>query len=138
MEQKAIFSNEKTLTDILLICKGWYDKTKYKTPLEAMNAYYHKYYGCHDIEMDKAFAIHLFLQPLVLRAIEIKPKIARYIFEPSYSMIDNKELFVDVMYERLMGVIQMIEHNMFDLSEYNDMFQKAEECKYEDETIGII
>ena len=42
------------------------------------------------------------------------------------------------MYERLMGVIQMIEHGMFDLSDYQYMFQKAEECKYEDETIGII
>ena len=27
---------------------------------------------------------------------------------------------------------------LFDLSEYEDMFVKAEECNYEDETIGII
>lgn len=53
-------------------------------------------------------------------------------------LITYKELFVDVMYERLIGVIQMIEHDMFDLSGYQYMFQKAEECKYEDETIGII
>ena len=42
------------------------------------------------------------------------------------------------MYDRLMGLIQMIEHGVFDLSEYEDMFEKAKACNYEDETIGII
>ena len=50
---------DKILTDILLICKGWYNKTLYHNTLEAFNAYYHKYYGCEDIAMDKAFAEYL-------------------------------------------------------------------------------
>ena len=129
---------DKTLTDILLICKGWYNKTLYHNILEALNAYYHKYYGCEDIIMDKAFAIFLFLKPLALRAIEIKPSLARYIFEPQYSVIDNKEIFSEVMYDRLLGLIQIIETRMFDLSEYTDMFAKAEQYNYEDESIGII
>ena len=129
---------DKTLTDILVICKGWYNKKIYHNLLEAFNAYYHKYYGCEDITIDKAFAIYLFLRPLVLKAIEIKPALARYIFDPIYSNIDNKEPFAEVMYNRLIGVIQMIEKGMFDLSDYNDMFAKAEECNYEDESIGII
>lgn len=129
---------DKTLTDILVICKGWYNKKIYHNLLEAFNAYYHKYYGCEDITMDKAFVIYLFLRPLVLKAIEIKPALARYIFDPIYSIIDNKEPFAEVMYNRLIGVIQMIEKDMFDLSDYNDMFAKAEECNYEDESIGII
>ena len=129
---------DRTLTDILLICKGWYNKTLYHNTLEAFNAYYHKYYGCEDIVMDKAFAEYLFLRPLALKAIKIKPTLARYIFEPTYSIINNKEVFSEVMYDRLMGLIQMIEKGMFDLSEYEDMFLKAEECNYEDETIGII
>lgn len=129
---------DKTITDILLICKGWYNKTLYHNTLEALNAYYHKYYGCEDITMDKAFAIFLFLKPLALRAIEIQPSLARYIFEPTYSVIDNKENFSEVMYARLMGLIQMTEKGTFDLSEYKDMFAKAEECNYEDESIGII
>ena len=38
---------DKTLTNVLLISKGWY-KQLYKNELEALNAYYHKYYGCED------------------------------------------------------------------------------------------
>ena len=129
---------DKTLTDILVICKGWYNKELYNNPLEAMNAYYHKYYGCEDIVMDKAFAEYLFLRPLTLKTIEIKPVLARYIFEPQFSVLGNKEPFAEIMYDRLMGLIQMIEHGMFDLSEYEEMFEKAKACNYEDETIGII
>lgn len=130
---------DKTLTDVLLICKGWYNKQLYKNELEALNAYYHKYYGCEDITMDKAFAEYLFLRPIALKAIEVKPCLARYIFEPICSKnIENKQYFAEIMYDRLMGLIQMIEHGVFDLSEYEDMFEKAKACNYEDETIGII
>ena len=83
-----------------MICKGWYNKTLYDSPLEAFNAYYHKYYGCEDITVDKQFAICLFLKPLALKAIEIKPTLARYIFEPAFSVIRNKEQFSEVMYDR--------------------------------------
>ena len=129
---------DKTLTDIMLICKGWYNKEKYHSILEALNGYYHKYYSCENIIMDKAFAEYLFLRPLVLTAIEIKPTLARYIFEPIYSPLDNKEPFIDIMYNRLIGLIQMIDKDMFDLSDYQDMFDKAEKCNYEDDTIGVI
>lgn len=130
--------DDKTLKDILVICKGWYNKEKYPNALKAMNAYYHKYYGCEDIEMDKAFAIHLFLTPLVLKAIKIEPTLARYIFEPSYSIVNNNENYVDIMYSRMLALIQMIEHNTFDLSDYEEMFNKAEKNHYTDKTIGII
>ena len=129
---------DKTLTDILMICKGWYNKTLYDSPLEAFNAYYHKYYGCEDITMDKSFAIHLFLKPLVLKAIEIKPTLAMYIFEPACSAISSKEQFSEVMYDRLIGLVRMIEKGMFDLSEYDEIFAKAKERNYEYESIGII
>lgn len=128
----------ETMTDILLICKGWYDKTKYNDVLEAFNAYYHKHYGCEDIIMDKAFAEYLFLRPLALYAIEVKPKIARYMFDPIYSPLNNKQPFGEIMYDRLMGLIQMIDKDTFDLSRYQEMFQKAEACNYKDDTIGII
>ena len=128
----------KTLTDTLLISKGWYNKQLYKNELEALNAYYHKYYGCEDITMDKAFAISLFLKPIALKAIEIKPTLARYIFESISNMFDEDASYTEIMYDRLMGLIQMIEHGMFHLSEYEDMFEKAKACNYEDETIGII
>lgn len=130
---------DKTLTDILLISKGWYNKKIYKNTLEAFNAYYHKHYGCEDITMDKAFAENLFLRPLVLEAIQIKPVLARYIVEPHHAMIDNQEqTFSEIMYDRMLWLIQMVEHGMFDLSEYEDMFENAKACNYEDITIGII
>ena len=128
----------ETMTNILLICKGWYDKTKYNDVLEAFNAYYHKHYWCEDIIMDKAFVEYLFLRPLALHAIEIKPKIARYMFDLIYSPLDNKQPFGEIMYDRLMGLIQMIDKDTFDLSKYQEMFQKAEACNYKDDTIGII
>ena len=128
----------ETMTDILLICKGWYDKTKYNGVLEAFNAYYHKHYGCEDIIMDKEFAEYLFLRPLALHAIEVKPKLARYIFDPIYHPLDINQPFGEIMYDRLMGLIQMIDKDTFDLSRYQEMFQKAEACNYKDDTIGII
>ena len=129
---------DKTLTDILMICKGWYNKTLYGSTLEAFNAYYHKYYGCEDIAMDKSFAIHLFLKPLALKAIEIKPTLAMYIFEPTYSAISSKEQFSEVMYDRLIGLEKKKKKGMFDLSEYDEIFAKAKERNYEYESIGII
>lgn len=136
--KQSIPESDKTLKDILVISKGWYNKKLYHNPLEAFNAYYHKYYGCEGITMDKAFAEYLFLRPLALKAIEIKPVLARYIFEPTYSVIGNNELFSEIMYDRLMGLIQMIKKGIFDLSEYEEIFKKAKECNYEDESIGII
>lgn len=130
---------DKTLTDVLLISKGWYNTQIYNNELEALNAYYHKYYGCENITMDKAFAENLFLRPIALKAIEVKPRLARYIFEPACcESIENKKSFSDIMYDRLIVLINMIESGTFDLSEYEDMFVKAKACNYEDETIGII
>lgn len=34
-----------TAKDIILLCKGWYDKEKYPTILEALKQYYRKYYS---------------------------------------------------------------------------------------------
>lgn len=67
-----------------------------------------------------------------------KPALARYIFEPTYSIIGNKEVFAEVMYDRLLRLIHMIEKDMFDLSEYVDMYVKAVDCDYKDDSIGII
>ena len=57
---------DNTLIDIMLICKGWYNKQLYKDKLSAMQAYYDKYYtyGESQVELTKDFALHLFLQPL--------------------------------------------------------------------------
>lgn len=130
---------DKTMTDVLMICKGWYNTKLYHDKLEALNAYYHKCCGCENVTMDKAFAVYLFLKPLALKAIEIKPSLARYIFEPVCSINSSEEPFSEVMYDRLIGLIQMIDYGVFDLSEYADMVRKAKGCDYDDDaSIGII
>ena len=127
---------DKTLTDVLLICKGWYNKNLYNNELDALNAYYHKYYGCDNITMDKTFAMHLFLQPLALKAIEIKPTLAKYIFDPICNC--ENESYTDRMYKQLLRLIMMITSDMFDLNDYQNMIKKAEDSHYQDKTIGII
>ena len=128
---------DKTLIDVLLICKGWYNKEQYSNVLVALNAYYHKFYGCEDIIMDKSFALHLFLKPLVLKAIEIDSSLTQHIFEESCSFHKNK-LFNEEMYDRCLKLIIYIKHDTFDLSAYQDMFDKLTEKDYVDNTIGII
>lgn len=128
----------KQLTDIYLICKGWYNKKLCGDELEAMNAYYHKHYsGCDDIVMDIPFALHLFIKPLALEIINREPDKARFLFI-DVMLNENNQLFADVMYRRIIHMISQCTIGTFDLSEYEDMFAKARACKYEDETIGII
>lgn len=131
-------AENKQLTDIYLICKCWYNKKLYDDELEAMNAYYHKYYsGCDDIVMDIPFALHLFLKPLALEIINRDPDKARFLFM-DVLLNENNQLFADVMYRRIMYMISQCTIGMFDLSEYEDMFAKARACRYEDDTLGII
>lgn len=131
-------TENKQLTDIYLICKGWYNKKLYGDELEAMNAYYHKHYsGCDDIVMDIPFALHLFLKPLALEIINRDPDKARFLFV-DVLLNENNQLFADVMYRRIMYMISQCTIGMFNLSEYEDMLTKAKACKYEDETLGIM
>ena len=131
-------TENKQLTDIYLICKGWYNKKLYGDELEVMNAYYHKHYsGCDDIVMDIPFALHLFLKPLALEIINRDPDKARFLFM-NVLLNENNQLFADVMYRRIMYMISQCTVGTFDLSEYEDMFAKARACRYEDETLGII
>lgn len=127
-----------TLTDIYLICKGWYNKNLYKNELEAMGAYYHKHYlGCDDITVDESFALNLFLKPLALEIIKRDPDKAKFLFT-NVLFGENDQLFVDVMYRRIIYMIIQCTIGTFNLSEYEEMFDAAKECNYEDETLGII
>lgn len=137
LELKEMIEN-KQLTDIYLICKGWYNKKLYGDELEAMNAYYHKHYsGCEDIVMDIPFASNLFLKPLALEIINREPDKARFLFV-DVTLNENTELFPNVMYKRIIHMISQCTVGTFDLSEYEGMFAKAKACRYEDETLGII
>lgn len=131
---------DNTLIDIMLICKGWYNKQLYKDKLSAIQAYYDKYYtyGESQVELTKDFALHLFLEPLVSEAIKKDPNLIYYIFNRNRNEINCKD-FVTEMYDRCLTLIANIKKDTFEFDEkYLDMFEKAKKCNYEDETIGII
>lgn len=56
---------DKTLEEVTLIIKGWYDDEKYKTTFEALTAYYHKHYSCESYIVTKDFICHLFLSEII-------------------------------------------------------------------------
>ena len=131
---------DNTLIDIMLICKGWYNKELYKDKLSAMQAYYDKYYtyGETQVELTKDFALHLFLEPLVSEAIKRTPNLIYYIFNRNRNDINCKD-FTTEMYNRCLTLIANIKKDTFEFDEkYLDMFEKAKKCNYEDKTIGII
>lgn len=131
---------DNTLIDIMLICKGWYNKQLYKDKLSAMQAYYDKYYtyGESQVELTKDFALNLFLEPLVSEAIKRAPNLIYYIFNRNRNDINCKD-FTTEMYNRCLTLIVNIKRDTFEFDEkYLDMFEKAKKCNYEDETIGII
>ena len=131
---------DNTLIDIMLICKGWYNKQLYKDKLSAMQAYYDKYYtyGESQVELTKDFALNLFLEPLVSKAIKKDPNLIYYIFNRNRNDINCKD-FTTEMYNRCLTLIANIKKDTFEFDEkYLDMFEKAKKCNYEDETIGII
>ena len=131
---------DNTLIDIMLICKGWYNKELYKDKLSAMQAYYDKYYtyGESQVELTKDFALHLFLEPLVSEAIKRSPNLIYYIFNRNRNDINCKD-FTTEMYDRCLTLIANIKKDTFEFDEkYLDMFEKAKKCNCEDKTIGII
>lgn len=131
---------DNTLIDIMLICKGWYNKQLYKDKLSAMQAYYDKYYtyGETQVELTKDFALHLFLEPLVSEAIKRTPNLIYYIFNRNRNDINCKD-FTTEMYNRCLTLIANIKKDTFEFDEkYLDMFEKTKKCNYEDKTIGII
>ena len=131
---------DNTLIDIMLICKGWYNKELHTDKLSAMQAYYDKYYtyGESQVELTKDFVLHLFLQPLVSEAIKKDPNLIYYIFNRNINDMDSED-FATEMYNRCLILIANIKNSTFDFDKkYLDMFEKAKKCNYEDETIGII
>ena len=131
---------DNTLIDIMLICKGWYNKQLYKDKLSAMQAYYDKYYtyGESQVELTKDFVLHLFLEPLVSEAIKRSPNLIYYIFNRNRNDINCKD-FTTEKYDRCLTLIANIKKDTFEFDEkYLDMFEKAKKCNCEDETIGII
>lgn len=127
--------DEKLAKDIMLICKHHY-ASNYKDELDAMNAYYQKYYCCPDITVDHRFAIELFLKPAVeyflsdgsrLRSFINSGLFERSCKEPLFMNENGATEFYDVLYYRLTSWLCGIQikekvngqwHWLVDLSEY--------------------
>ena len=129
----------KTLEkDILLICKGWYSE-KYKDILDAFNAYYHREYGFNNIDMNKGFALILFLEPTIVKMSEYSPSIIRNLFSPTCmeSDIEYSKDFTNIMYDRCVTALINIPcrgDKWTDyLSDYSEMlnqsWEEQSECK---------
>lgn len=54
---------KSTAKDIILLCKGWYDKEKYSTILDALKGYYRKYYvsEIEDEILTESFLLNILL-----------------------------------------------------------------------------
>lgn len=95
--------------DIILLCKKHYNTEKFKTLLDALNAYYHKHYGCEEIQMDYKFAVNLFLKPTIeflLNEDRIRSFMYNGLFEESCNEkslfnVDGCTDFYEVLYHRL-------------------------------------
>lgn len=115
----------KTLgKDIMLLCKGWYNKEKYKTTKDALITYYHKEYGCEDIDPDFNFINVVLLQPAISEFLNdnTKDQFISYIFTDSiidvcelWDKYNKKKLSYDEeLYYRLTHFIRRLKTRYYD------------------------
>lgn len=115
--------DNKTMTDIILICKGHYDKSKHETKLDALSSYYNSCYRRGNIQVSLLpieFIFKVYIKPTVLEAIKRDSSLAMYLFQPtvleSYKGNNRKlKSTTEVMYYRCITLIQMIKHSTFNL-----------------------
>ena len=116
--------DNKTMTDIILICKGHYDKSKHETKLDALSSYYNSCYRRGNIQVSLLpieFIFKVYIKPTVLEAIKRDSSLAMYLFQPtvleSYKWNSRKlKSATEVMYYRCITLIQMIKPSTFNLS----------------------
>lgn len=85
-----------TAKDVILLCKGWYDKEKYPTTLEALKQYYRKNY-CDDMEeyLNESFLLKIVLEQTMQEIVEKYPDrmvgfVNLYLTTPRFFGYDNK------------------------------------------------
>ncbi len=98
--------DNKTMTDIIMICKQHYDTSKYKTTLDALKAYYNEYYGKENMVLTTQFIFNVFIKPVVIKR---EPSLAMYLLQPTafeyYNAKDIQLPILEVMYDRCIYVI---------------------------------
>ncbi len=131
-----------TEKDILMICKGYYDKEKHKTREDAFDAYYKKYYRVgegHNYHLSHKMIYDIWLKDCV-RAFLTPDKIGEFTFY----VVDQEALqekavmgkncfgkipetdFYDVMYHRIVTWLQLMKVRdnfgkyLIDVSDYQE------------------
>ena len=97
--------------DIMLLCKGWYNKTEYKDIKDALIAYYHKNYGCENITPDYGFINQVLFEPAIREFSEdFNYMLVSYIFKPCIvGMVNDKNIsYEEGLYNRLVSFFNMM------------------------------
>ena len=79
--------------DIMLLCKGWYNKERYKTTKDALIVYYHKHYGNEDINPTYGFINEVLLKNTIQELLcdRYKNSFVDYLFKPYVFGTFNKK-----------------------------------------------
>jgi len=63
-----------TAKDVILLCKGWYDKEKYPTILDALKQYYRKNYSDQfEDQLNEKFLLRIVLQQVMYEIVKYYP-----------------------------------------------------------------
>ena len=104
--------DNKTMTDIIMICKQHYDTSKYKTTLDALKAYYNEYYGKENMVLTTQFIFNVLIKPVVLEIIKREPSLAMYLLQPTafeyYNAKDIQLPILEVMYDRCIYICYLL------------------------------
>lgn len=117
--------DNKTMTDIIMICKQHYDTSKYKTTLDALKAYYNEYYGRKNMQLSEEFIFNIFLKPTVLEIIKREPSLAMYLLQPTdfENYVLNAKGSVSIseaMCKRCITLIIFMKSSIFNLPDEDD------------------
>lgn len=114
--------------DILLIAKGYFSiNDSHKDTLEAFNAYYHKEYGCEEINMDYGFCINLFLKPTIVELSELSPRyFANSLLTPSVCESNEYSMDKNIYLRLLSTLICFASGNLVDLKDYFEWDEESQ------------
>lgn len=111
--------------DIILLCKGWYDKEKYPTIVDALKQYYHIHYSEDYEDIDERFLLHCLIKPTVQDIANKYPSILDSFLKVS---LFGEGVFLpddsnrDIDYNLFYRIVQNLTHTMIlgkiDLSDY--------------------
>ena len=117
--------DNKTMADIIMICKQHYDTSKYKTTLDALKAYYNEYYGKENMVLTTEFIFNVLIKPTVLEIIKREPSLAMYLLQPTdfENYVLNAKGSVSIseaMCKRCITLIIFMKSSIFNLLDEDD------------------